>query len=208
MCGRYAVKSDIEEISELFPGKFKYPEFRPNYNVAPSQKALIVLKNDDVFEGIYAKWGLLPSWMKADRKPFINARSETVLEKPSFKYLMKSNRCVIPADGFYEWKKVAGGKQPVFFHLDKPFAFAGFWEKDKESDDKTFLILTTEANETVKPVHSRMPVILEEFQIQSWLEDGDDSVFRSVASDSLEFYEVSMEVNSPKNNSADLLDAI
>ena len=208
MCGRYAVKSDIEEISELFKGKFRYPEIRPNYNVAPSQKALIVLHDDEGYEGELAKWGLLPHWMKADRKPFINARSETVLEKPSFKYLMKGNRCVVPADGFYEWKKVAGGKQPVFFHLDKPFAFAGFWEKDKESDEKTFLILTTEANETVKPVHSRMPVILEEFQISAWLEDGNDAVFDSVASDFLQYHDVSTAVNSPRNNSEDLLKPI
>jgi putative SOS response-associated peptidase YedK len=208
MCGRYAVKSDIEEISELFTGKFRYPEFKPNYNVAPSQKALIVTHDDDGFEGVLAKWGLLPAWMKSDRKPFINARSETVLEKPSFKYLFKKNRCVIPADGFYEWKKVGSGKQPVYFHLDKPFAFAGFWEKNKESDDKTFLILTTEANETVKPVHSRMPVILEEFQISAWLEDGNDSVFESVASDFLQFHEVSPMVNSPRNNSEECLQPI
>ena len=206
MCGRYTCKSDIEEISDTIPGKFNYPEFSPSYNVAPSQRSLIATYGDGEYDGELAKWGLVPFWMKDPKKPFINARSETIFEKPSFKYLYEKNRCVAIADGFYEWATINGEKQPVYFYTEdqKPFGFAGYWENDRESDAKTFVIMTTDANEEVRPYHHRMPVMLTKPEIEAWLKDGNPAVLKPFEYP-LESHIVSRMVNSPKNNSAELI---
>jgi putative SOS response-associated peptidase YedK len=206
MCGRYTCKSDIEEIADIIPGKFNYPEFSPSYNIAPSQKSLIATYEEGEYDGELAIWGLVPHWMKDPSRPFINARSETIFEKPSFKYLYKNNRCVAIADGFYEWAVIGGAKQPVYFYLDegKPFGFAGYWEKDRESESKTFVIMTADANEDVSPYHHRMPVMLTKPEIEAWLKDGNPAVLKPFPYP-LKSHVVSRAVNSPKNNSAELI---
>lgn len=208
MCGRYTCKSDIEEIADIIPGKFNYPEFSKSYNIAPSQRSLIATFDEDSgeYEGELAKWGLVPHWMKDAKKPFINARSETIFEKPSFKYLYKNHRCVAIADGFYEWAVIDDIKRPVYFYREdqKPFGFAGYWEKDRESDGKTFVIMTADANEDVEPYHHRMPVMLTKPEIEAWLEEGNASVLKPFPY-TLESHVVSREVNSPKNNSPELI---
>jgi len=206
MCGRYTCKSEIEEIADIIPGRFNYPEFSKSYNIAPSQPSLIATFEDGEYNGELAKWGLVPHWMKDPRKPFINARSETIFEKPSFKYLYKNHRCVAIADGFYEWAMIDGTKQPVYFYREdgKPFGFAGYWEKDRESDGKTFVIMTADANEEVRPFHHRMPVMLTKPEIEGWLKDGNPSVLRPF-DHPMSHHIVSRAVNSPANNSAELI---
>ena len=210
MCGRYTMKSKVEEIDDIIPGKFQYPLFSPSYNIAPSQGALITTFQDQEYAGEIAKWGLIPHWMKNPKKPFINARSETIFEKPSFKYLYPKNRCVVIADGFYEWAVFNDVKRPVYFRLPdgRPFGFAGYWEWDREEKGKrTFVIMTTEANETLKEFHHRMPVMLEKDDIGAWLEDGEKSVLRSYQEEIVHDV-VSRIVNSPANNNEECIKPI
>lgn len=203
MCGRYTLSSGPDEIGELVKGKLSYPKFGKSYNIAPSQHSLIITLGDGGFHGELAYWGLVPSWMKEPKKPFINARAETILVKPSFKYLYKNHRCVVPADGFYEWETVKGKKRPVYFHLPerKPFAFAGFWERSREHEgQKTFVVMTTEANAFMRPVHDRMPVILDREGVEAWLCGGNTDVLATPPENLLECERVSAMVNSPANN--------
>ncbi len=202
MCGRYTMTSTIEEISEVIPGKFQYPLFTPSFNIAPSQKALIATYGDDQYIGELAKWGLVPHWMKDPKKPFINARSETIFEKPSFKYLYRDHRCVAIADGFFEWSMFDDVKRPVYFYLKdrQPFGFAGYWERDREEEDlKTFVIMTTDSNKDVEDFHHRMPVLLTKEGIKAWLEKGDKGVLRPFEEPLLN-HVVSRIVNSPSND--------
>ncbi len=208
MCGRYTVTATIEELTEIIPGKFQYPLFSPSYNIAPSQKALISTFGDDAYNGELAKWGLVPHWMKDPKKPFINARSETIFEKPSFKYLYSKNRCVVLADGFYEWAVFQSTKRPVYFYLEnrKPFSFAGYWEKDRNDESgKTFVIMTTEANKDVEQFHHRMPVMLTKQGIEEWLKDGNKDVLRPFETPIFSHI-VSRAVNSPAHNSPDCIE--
>jgi putative SOS response-associated peptidase YedK len=208
MCGRYTLKSTTEEISELIPGKFQYPLFSPSYNIAPSQKSLIATVHDDIYQGELARWGLVPHWMKNPKKPFINARSETIFEKPSFKYLYGKNRCIVIADGFYEWAIFEGVKRPVYFYLKdhKPFGFAGYWENDRtEENTKSFVVMTTDANEDIDKFHHRMPVMLTKDGIRAWLEDGDKSVLTAI-SEPVFSHIVSRAVNSPANNTPECIE--
>jgi len=210
MCGRYTATTNIEELSEVIPGKFQYPLFSPSYNIAPSQKAPIATFDHDSYIGDSAKWGLVPHWMKNPKKPFINARSETIFEKPSFKYLYRNNRCVVLADGFYEWAMFEGVKRPVYFYIadKKPFGFAGYWENDrKEEGVKSFVIMTTEANKDVEAFHHRMPVMLTKDGIEAWLRDGEKSVLCPYEFPILH-HVVSRAVYSPAHNNAECIKRI
>lgn len=210
MCGRYTATTNIEELSEVIPGKFQYPLFTPSYNIAPSQKAPIVTYGEDVYNGELAKWGLVPHWMKDAKKPFINARSETIFEKPSFKYLYAKNRCVVLADGFYEWSMFGDIKRPVYFYLEehKPFAFAGYWENDwKDENGKTFVIMTTDANEDLEDFHHRMPVMLTKEGVEAWLRGGRKEVLRPFT-EPVRHHVVSRIVNSPAHNSPECVEAV
>lgn len=201
MCGRYTCKSKIEEISDIIPGKFKYPDIPPRYNIAPSQEALIVTFADGDYSGHMAKWGLLPPWLKGKSQPFINARSETILEKPSFRGLYKKNHCAVVADGFYEWVNINGRKQPRYFYLkdNRPFAFAGFYQLEKVSDKLTFVIMTADANQDIRSYHNRMPVILDRDDIEVWLKAKDQAVLRQYEGD-INSHFVSPIVNNPRND--------
>ena len=176
MCGRYTVTSPPEALRTLF-GYEEEPNFPPRYNVAPAQPIAIVRLVEDQRHFALVRWGLLPSWVK-DPKTFallINARGETVLEKPAFRAAMKRRRCLIPADGFYEWQEEGGRKRPFFIHAKSgaPLAFAGLWETwigPNGEELETAAIVTTRANRTLAPIHERMPVIVPPEAFDLWLD--------------------------------------
>ncbi|MEY3361244.1 MAG: hypothetical protein RL531_963 [Actinomycetota bacterium] len=196
----------------------------PDYNVTPRREVAVVVERSDGRRTLdRMRWGLVPSWAEAaaigDR--LINARGETVAEKPSFRRAYAKRRCIVPADGFYEWMAVPGRrtKQPVFIHAGtgQPLALAGLWESwhDPTVTDapalRTCTIITTAANRTLQPVHDRMPVILDAGAWESWLDPNHDP--RALApllvpapEDAVVFHEVTTAVNSPRNNDASLLD--
>ncbi len=220
MCGRFSLTVDeFLILVERFGIKGSTDiEYRPSYNIAPTQPVLIIRNQAGDLRAAYVKWGLIPSWVKdLQQAPrIINARAETVGEKPSFRSAFRRRRCLIPADGFYEWKKEGQKKIPFRFHLpqNQLFAFAGIWEKWQGADGEvieTTSILTTEASGEVAPVHERMPLILKPEQEKMWAaeEAGEKELKQLIAGYNpprLELYRVSQAVNSPRNNSPQLLE--
>src|SRR3989441_8768283 len=178
MCGRYTLKTPVEELSE----KFQFPEIiplKPRYNIAPAQDVAVVrrLPDDTARKLAMLRWGLIPAWVKdpAKARQPINAKSETVAELPTFRSAFRKRRCLIPADGFYEWKQEGGRKQPVYIRMkdSEPFAFAGLWEHWEKPDQEPIdscVILTTEPNELLAQLHNRMPVILNAKDYDLWLD--------------------------------------
>jgi putative SOS response-associated peptidase YedK len=220
MCGRYTITSAPEARRALF----RYPEqpnFPPRYNVAPTQPIPIVRLNEGVRQFALVRWGLLPSWVK-DPKSFtllINARGESVIGKPAFRAAMKRRRCLIPADGFYEWKSVGGRKQPYFVRLKSgaPMAFAGLWETwqgPNGEELETAAIVTTGANRTLKTIHERMPVILSPDAFDLWLNCAEvdattaSALIAPAPDNLLEAYEVSTAVNRTANDNAKLVEPL
>lgn len=239
MCGRFTLKTPASKVARLFAGlELTPPEFTPRYNIAPTQAVAAVRQAIKVsgldfaklpeggsgnrvltplsaFEWVPLRWGLIPFWAK-DRAlgaQLINARAETVAAKPSFRAAFKTRRCLIPADGFYEWKKLDGGKkQPQYITLadQRPFCFAGLWESwsDKATREtvESCTIITTTANERLAPLHDRMPVILDRADYQPWLDrefkDADwlASKLRPWPSDDMDFYPVETIVNNPRSD--------
>jgi putative SOS response-associated peptidase YedK len=169
MCGRFTLGLTADAIASAFAVEVDLA-LEPRLNIAPTQPiATVIQSSQDFYRQLQLmQWGLIPSWAKdtAIGNKLINARSETVMEKPSFRAAFKYRRCLIPADGFYEWKKLERRKQPYYNH--KPFAFAGLWEN--WNNILTCTILTTEANERVQPIHERMPVILHPEDYDRWLD--------------------------------------
>jgi len=156
--------------------------------------------------GTVIKWGLIPSWAKSDIKVKpINAKAETIREKPYFRSAFKKHRCIIPASGFYEWRGSKGSKQPFAIYPlnDDYFGFAGLWEKNE--DLETFTIITTEANEIMKEIHHRMPVILNTNDYDKWLLEGEYDLLKPCPSEEMSFHKISSLVNKPSNNSVDIL---
>ena len=190
------------------------PDLPPRYNIAPSQQIAVVRQqNGGDRELTFLQWGLIPSWSKdpAIGYKMINARSETVHEKPSFKQAFLARRCIIPASGFYEWAKVGKEKVQHYIHLrdDDVMSLAGLWERWKSSEGKeleTCTILTTAANSLIKKVHDRMPVILHRAEFDIWLNREIDDInrltelFHPYPSDQLEEYVVTKAVSSPSND--------
>lgn len=179
MCGRYTLKSNSHAVATLC-NLSAIPELKPRYNISPTQLVHVVRAGQTGRELAMLRWGLIPSWAKDPKIAYslINARSETAAEKPSFRSAFKRRRCLLPTDGFYEWKKV--GKQKMPQHIrrrdEAPFAFAGLWEIWRPTDGEpveTCTILTTTANEVVAPLHDRMPVILSKDNFDAWLAPGD-----------------------------------
>jgi putative SOS response-associated peptidase YedK len=218
MCGRFTVTSAPETIRALF----RYPEqpnFPPRYNVAPTQPIAVVRLQEGKRQFALMRWGLLPSWVK-DPKAFsllINARGESVLDKPAFSNAMKRRRCLIPADGFYEWQATGGRKQPYHVRAKSgaPLAFAGLWEtwtgpNGEELD--TAAIITTTANRTLAPIHARMPVIVPEEAFDLWLNCAEVDAETAAAlivpapDDLLEAYEISTAVNRVANDNPKVLE--
>ena len=217
MCGRYAITTAPEAIRRLF-GYPEQPNFPPRFNVAPTQPIPIVRVVEGKRQFALVRWGLIPSWVKDPRNfsLLINARGESAAEKPAFRNAMKRRRCLVPADGFYEWKKVGAGKQPYFIRLKsgEPMAFAGLWETwtgPNGEEVETAAIVTTNANRTLAPIHDRMPVILPPDQFDFWLDCAEVDAKMAAAlimparDDLLEAYPVSTRVNRTANDSEDLI---
>ena len=218
MCGRYSLTTAPEALRRLFDFDTT-PNLQPRYNIAPTQSAPVVRPAaNGGRELAMLRWGLIPSWAKEASigNKMINARSETVAEKPSFRSAFRHRRCLVPADGFYEWRREGEIKQPYRIGMKggAAFAFAGLWESWPGNDDdavETFTILTTEANRRLGPIHARMPVILAPDAYDAWLaaESGsrDDALglLRPFAEAPMAFYRVSTRVNSPRNDDPDCL---
>ena len=221
MCGRYAFFSPAEAVRRVF-ALDDVPEFEPRYNVAPTQDVPAVRAGG---EGARAfamlHWGLVPKWAKekAIGNRMINARSESLAEKPSFRDAFKKRRCLVLADGWYEWQVAPGGKQPWFIRMKdaRPFAFAGLWERWKDPASGAQLesctIVTTEAAESLRKIHERMPVVLAEADWDRWLDtafsdtDKLSELLRPYDPKSLEAWKVGREVNAPKNQGPELIAA-
>ena len=220
MCGRFTLMFDAEELKDEFNLDQVPPDVFPRFNIAPGQP-LLVVADWAAKRAEYMKWGLVPSWAKdpAIGNKMINARSETVQEKPSFRNAFRRRRCLILADGFYEWQR-SGAKGPsipyYFYPIDhRPFAFAGlweFWRSPEGTDLRTCTILTTQANGVVTPVHDRMPVMLDAAGMESWLSPGTEeswmALLRPYPDELLSAHTVSRLVNSPDHDSSDLVKPI
>jgi putative SOS response-associated peptidase YedK len=178
MCGRFVLMTVGRDIAEHFQLS-EEPELEPRYNIAPTQMVAVVRLDPETTrrELRLVKWGLIPSWAKDTSigSRLINARAETVADKPAFRAAFKYRRCLVPADGFYEWKRVERKRQPYFFGSadKKPFAFAGLWERWEGPDGEAIescTVLTTDSNELLRPIHDRMPVILKVEDYDLWLD--------------------------------------
>ncbi len=174
MCGRFSFASPPEVVAEVC-GLSEVPAFEPRYNVAPTQPVAAVRREDGQRRLVFLRWGLIPAWAKdpAIGARLINARAETVTEKPAFRAALRARRCLVLADGFYEWARRGGAKQPYFisFADGRPFALAGLWERWAGGGQsvESCTILTTTPNEVVAPLHDRMPVILPPPTFDLWL---------------------------------------
>jgi putative SOS response-associated peptidase YedK len=218
MCGRYRLSRRKQLVEEYFASVSEECEWSPRYNVAPSQPVLTIRQDGraPVRKLSRMRWGLIPSWSKDPSSGYgtINARSETVATTPSFRDPFKSQRCLVPADGFYEWKREGKTKQPYCFELDegKLFAFAGLWDRWRDPQGnvvESCTILTTTPNSLLADIHDRMPVILRPDNYTLWL----DPAFRDLASVSrmlrpfepalMRRYPVSTRVNQVENDDAD-----
>ena len=217
MCGRYTLTADAESIQLAFSLDSVEGWEQPRYNIAPTQQ-VAVISNRDPHALSLMKWGLVPSWAKDPKigNRMINARSETAFEKPSFRTAFKRKRCLIPADGYYEWARRGKKKTPNYIrHAQRElFAFAGLWESWKQPDGQwlnTCTILTTEANERIRDIHHRMTVILEPQDYALWLlprpleRDEWLPLMAGPTPDQLDYYEVSTEVNRPINDNPRLI---
>ena len=212
MCGRYTLASPTERLAEEFGVDASSIELSPNYNVAPTQGVAAVLEEGGQRRLEVLRWGLIPPWADDPGigSRMINARSETAPGKPSFRRAFRERRCLIPADGFYEWQRTNGAKQPYYIHMEdgRPFAFAGLWEswsKGGEGEVRTCTILTTGANALLGEIHDRMPVILAPDVHDVWLDPTSErdeltGLLAPYPEDEMEAYPVSRFVNSPSNN--------
>lgn len=220
MCGRFSITTPPDAMRDLFAW-LDEPDFPPRYNIAPSQPVPIVIREQDGQGGsrrrfLLVRWGLVPSWAKEmPQSILINARAETIAEKPSFRGAFRHHRALMPADGFYEWKAQGSGpKQPFFIRRRdrKPFAMAAVWDiwmPAGGSELDSCAIVTTEANETLKPVHHRMPVILDEKDWDLWLDPGATekellALLRPAPDDLMEAIPVSTRINRVANDDPSL----
>jgi putative SOS response-associated peptidase YedK len=221
MCGRYTLTSAPEAIRALFRYD-EHPNFPARYNIAPTQPIAIVRMVDGKRQFALVRWGLLPSWVKdpAAFSLLINARGESVCDKPAFRAAMKRRRCLIPADGFYEWQATGKGpKQPFYVHARSgmPLAFAGLWETwmgPNGEEVETAAIVTTDANRTLRQIHDRMPVIVPSEDFNVWLDTANvdaetaEAIIAPAPDDLLEAYPVSTAVNRTANDNPKLLDRL
>lgn len=181
MCGRYTLrdpKAIAEAISQaiLIAGGLKPEQIPQRFNAAPSQALPVVIVAGDQPRVIQMRWGILPFYARQEQRPtrLINARSETAIEKPAFKQSLQQRRCLVPADGFFEWRRTGTAKQPYFFRRknDQPFFLAGIFEDENPPHDPGYCLLTTTPNELVQPIHDRMPVIFTPALALTWLQPG------------------------------------
>lgn len=209
MCGRYTLRTPAKVLAQLF-GVDDVPTILPRYNIAPTQDVLAVTLNDQHKRGfVQLRWGLIPSWADDPSigNRMINARAESVRIKPSFRHAFKHNRCLILADGYFEWQKQGKTKQPFLLSRrdEQPFAFAGLWERWRKGPQEidSCTIITTEANSLMKEIHDRMPVILSPSNYDHWLAD-EPSVAEQLlvpsSPDEMAATPVSKTVNNPRND--------
>ena len=219
MCGRYVLYSSSSRLREVFKAEFA-KEISPNYNIAPSLQVPIVRETDHKRKITLARWGLVPSWAKKINTGYstINARAETLDEKPMFKQAFKYRRCLISADGFMEWQAVAHSKakQPWFFVVknQQPFAFAGLWDHWQDpghANIESCTMIIIEANDLMRPIHDRMPVILPPEQWSAWLNTENTDIqmlkplLKPYSSEEMEAWPISTAINNPKNNAKEYL---
>ncbi len=212
MCGRYTLASPEEWIREEFGDLELPPDRRSRYNIAPSQDVLAIVRGEAGPRAARMRWGLIPFWAKdpAIGQHMINARAETVATKPAFRDAFRRRRCLIVADGFYEWHRAGAAKVPMWIHRAsrRPLAFAGLWDCWRPPAGEPVVsctIVTTAANDALRPIYERMPAILPPAARGVWLDpaaDGDAlaAVLRPYAADDLEAHAVSTLVNSPRND--------
>lgn len=213
MCYRFVLESKLAEIAEEFGISEYEGEIDPNYNVSPTQNIPVVF-NDGTRRIVMVRWGLIPPWADdiSVGNRMLNARGETISDKPSFRLPFKKRRCLIPATGYYEWKQDGSKKTPYFIRLKTKqlFGMAGLWERWTDPEGEEILsctIITIESNDWLKPVNDRMPVIIPRDHASQWLDfsgHGEDSLqtmLKPYDADLMEKYEISTAVNSPKNNS-------
>lgn len=210
MCGRFIQATSGEVLAERFGLKLP-ADHAARYNVAPSQPVLSIRAVDGGREVAWLRWGLVPSWSPEPRSNYstINARAETVAEKPTYRQAFRRRRCLIPADGFYEWRKVDGRKQPYCIGLvdGTPFAFAGLWERWEREEQivESCTILVTQANQSIAQIHDRMPVILDPAEYDAWLDPAlQDAarlllLLRPYPAERTTFWPVGLAVNRPGN---------
>lgn len=222
MCGRFTLTIDPNHLQEAFPWAVIPGDLAPRYNIAPSQPVAVIPNTGDNEVTLF-KWGLIPSWSKdpsiGDR--MINARAETLAEKPSFRNAFRRRRCLILADGFYEWKQIPGSKtkQPVYIRLNdnRPFAFAGLWEiwaSNDGSEIRSCTIITTQPNSLVETIHNRMPAILLPGDYTQWLNKDDQPaselsrLLNPYPAEEMTAFPVSKLVNAPQYDAPDLIQPI
>ncbi len=217
MCGRYSITTAPEALRRLFQVPGPLTNLPPRYNLAPTQDAPVVRQREDGGERelVMLRWGLVPSWSQGPDSGYsmINARAETVATKPAFRAAFRSRRCLVPADGFYEWQAQPGHKQPYRITLTdgEPFAFAGLREHWTAPDGYTiqsFTIVVTDANALLRPIHDRMPVILDPADYALWLGEepeagiGVGTLLKPFPAEAMVAYPVSRRVSNPRNDDA------
>jgi putative SOS response-associated peptidase YedK len=218
MCGRFVQYSD----SEIYASRYaldRVCEAAPRYNLAPTQPLLAVrVGGDGLRELVPLRWGLVPGWSKGpdSRYSMINARAESVAEKPAYRGAFRHRRCLIPAEGFYEWRSTPSGKQPYLIRRcdGEPFAMAGLWERWQRGEEaalESCTIVVTAANSLIRPIHDRMPAVLASESLAAWLDPGNQdtaalaSLLRPASASDWTLLPVSRRVNSPRNDDAELL---
>ena len=222
MCGRYTQTSTPDAIAQHFHLD-EPPLFNPRYNIAPSQDVAAIRLNAETAkrEGVLLRWGLIPSWAKDPKigNQCINAKAETVAEKPSFRSAFKKRRCLVIADGFYEWQVQGARKRPMWIGLRdrRPFAFAGLWEYWKPADGEpleTCTIITTEPNDLMATIHNRMPVILAPSSYEQWLNpafqqvEALNALLRPFPAEHMTAFPVSTLVNNPRHDAPQCLEPV
>jgi len=221
MCGRFTLSQSTDVIASAF-NLTQIPPLELRYNIAPTQPIPAILsvpKQGNELQML--RWGLIPSWAKdlSIGAKLINARAETVSEKPSFKSAFKRRRCLIIADGFYEWQRQEGKKQPYYFRVQNSqlFAFAGLWEHWQSPDEQIInscTILTTEANDLLRPIHDRMPVILDPKSYDLWLDSEVQNpellqpLLHPYQANLMTSFAVSSKVNNPRNNTPECINSL
>jgi putative SOS response-associated peptidase YedK len=215
MCGRYTLFK-LEQLLKQFPWLQLPPDVRPRYNIAPTQPVLAVA-NDHPDRLDYFHWGLIPSWAKERSigSRMINARAETLAEKPAFRTALRRRRCLIPADGFYEWRKEPDGtKTPLYIGMKsgEPFMFAGLWDRWRDPEGQevpSCTVITTTPNSFVQSIHDRMPVIIPPEHYQDWLTGSEPGRFlQPYPAEHMDAHPVSRHVNSPRNDSKDCVESL
>ena len=221
MCGRFSLTPDLDELQLRFGFRASDLRHTPRYNVAPTQEVLTVTDQGDGNVGQFMKWGLIPFWAKDPRigSRMINARAETVVERPSYREAFQERRCLVLADGFYEWRKDGKIRIPmrIILRSGEPFGFAGLWETWKNPEGelvKSCTIITTVPNDLMEPIHNRMPVILTREAEEQWLDpsNADSAELRELmvpyAASEMEAYEVSSLVNAAANETPEVIERV